>query len=173
MILTWAVAGLGMFAFLRGLRLACVPSLLGALSFAFAGAMSAQVAHFGLVAGMSWVPFQLLCVLRLSQPRTIPSRLAWTGGLAGTFGLTILAGEPRAIDDAGLIVLLYAAWQIARLGRRFGPRRPSRSRPAWPWLPASGRFSGCPAWPSSGRPSGASAPWPCSARARSRIAGCC
>ena len=121
MILTWAVAGLGMFAFLRALRLACLPSLLGALSFAFAGAMSAQVAHFGLVAGMSWVPIQLLCVLRLSQPRTMPSRLAWTGILAGAFGLTILAGEPRAIDDAGLVVLLYAAWQIARLGRRFGP----------------------------------------------------
>src|ERR1700722_18964043 len=120
-ILTWAIAGLGMFAFLRALRLACVPSLLGALSFAFAGAMSAQVSHFGLVAGMSWVPVQLLCVLRLSQPRTITSRLAWTGVLAGTFGLTILAGEPRAIDDAGLIVALYAAWQIGRLGRRFGP----------------------------------------------------
>ena len=120
MILTWVIAGLGMFAFLRALRLAWLPSLLGALSFAFAGAMSAQVAHFGLVAGMSWVPVQLLCVLRLSQPRRMPSRLAWTGILAGTFGLTILAGEPRAIDDAGLIVLLYAAWQIARLGRRFG-----------------------------------------------------
>ena len=51
----------------------------------------------------------------------MPSRLAWTAILAGAFGLTILAGEPRAIDDAGLIVLLYAAWQIARLGRRFGP----------------------------------------------------
>ena len=121
MIWTWAIAGLGMFAFLRALRLACMPSFLGALSFAFAGAMSAQVAHFGLVAGMSWVPIQLLCVLRLSQPRSMPSRLAWTGILAGAFGLTILAGEPRAIDDAGLIVLVYAAWQIARLGRRFGP----------------------------------------------------
>ncbi len=121
MILTWAITGLGMFAFLRALRLACVPSLLGALSFAFAGAMSAQVAHFGLVAGLSWVPIQLLCVLRLSQRRTMPSRLAWTGTLAGAFGLTILAGEPRAIDDAGLIVLMYAVWQIARLGRRFGP----------------------------------------------------
>jgi hypothetical protein len=121
MILTWAIAGLGMFAFLRALRLACLPSFLGALSFAFAGAMSAQVAHFGLVAGMSWVPVQLLCVLRLTQPRRMPSRLAWTGVLAGAFGLTILAGEPRAIDDAGLIVLLYAAWQIGRLGRRFGP----------------------------------------------------
>jgi hypothetical protein len=121
MIWTWAIAGLGMFAFLRTLRLACLPSFLGALSFAFAGAMSAQVAHFGLVAGMSWVPIQLLCVLQLSRPRTVSSRLAWTGILAGAFGLTILAGEPRAIDDAGLIVLVYAAWQIGRLGRRFGP----------------------------------------------------
>ena len=120
MILTWAVAGIGMFVFLRACRLRCVPGLLGALSFAFAGAMSAQVAHFGLVAGMSWVPVQLLCVLRLTGSRSVSSRLAWTGALAGSFGLTILAGEPRAIDDAGVVVGLYAVWQIARLGRRFG-----------------------------------------------------
>ena len=33
----------------------------------------------------------------------------------------ILAGEPRAIDDAFVIVGIYAAWQVARLGRRAGP----------------------------------------------------
>ena len=154
MIATWAVAGLGMFAFLRALRLACLPGLLGALSFAFAGAMSAQVAHFGLVAGMSWVPVQLLCVLRLTQPRAAGSRLAWTGGLAAAFGLTILAGEPRAVDDAGVIVALYAAWQIARLGRRFAPALLSVAA-GRSWAPASGRCSGCPAWPSWARPSAA------------------
>ena len=121
MILTWAVAGTGMFVFLRACRLGCGPAVLGALSFAFAGAMSAQVAHFGLVAGMSWVPVQLLCVLRLTGPGSVSSRLAWTGALGGAFGLAILAGEPRAIDDAGVIVGLYAAWRIARLGRRLGP----------------------------------------------------
>jgi hypothetical protein len=121
LIVTWAVAALGMFWFLRALRLPCLPSAAGALSFAFAGAMSAQVAHFGLVAGMSWVPVQLLAVLRLSQPRGTASRIRWTAVLAGAFGLTILAGEPRAIDDAGVIVLIYAAWLIARLGRLCGP----------------------------------------------------
>ena len=121
MILTWAIAGTGMFVFLRACRLGCGPAVLGALSFAFAGAMSAQVAHLGLMAGMRWVPVQLLCVLRLTGPRSMSSRLAWTGTLAGAFGLTILAGEPRAIDDAGVVVGLYAAWQVARLGRRFGP----------------------------------------------------
>ena len=145
MIATWAVAGLGMFAFLRALRLACLPGLLGALSFAFAGAMSAQVAHFGLVAGMSWVPVQLLCVLRLTQPRAAGSRLAWTGGLAAAFGLTILAGEPRAVDDAGVIVALYAAWQIARLGRRFGPGAPVRcGRPGPGRLPRGGAVAARP-----------------------------
>jgi len=121
MIVTWAVAGLGMFCFLRALRLAGLPSALGAVTFAFAGAMPAQVAHLGLVAGLSWVPVQLLSVLRLTETRDTASRLRWIAVLAGTFGLTILAAEPRAIADAGVTVVIYAAWRIMRLGRRAGP----------------------------------------------------
>src|SRR5580693_904707 len=121
MIVTWAVAGLGMFCFLRALRLASLASFLGAFSFAFAGGMSAQVTHFGLVAGLSWVPLALLSILRLSQDRPFRSRLGWIAVLAAALGLVILAGEPRAIDDAGVILLIYAGWQVARLGRRAGP----------------------------------------------------
>jgi hypothetical protein len=121
MIITWAAAGLGMFLFLRALRLGTGPATLGALSFAFAGAMSAQVSHFGLVAGMSWVPVALLGVLRLSQERSPASRMGWIAVLAATIGLIILAGEPRAIADAAVIIGVYAAWRIARLGRRCRP----------------------------------------------------
>ena len=121
LIITWAVAGLGMFFFLRALRLAAGPAVLGAISFAFAGAMSAQVSHFGLVAGMSWVPLELLGVLRLSQSRSVASRLGWIAVLGGAIGLTILAGEPRAIDDACVVVGIYAAWRVARRRRRGGP----------------------------------------------------
>ena len=121
MICTWAVAGVGMFCFLRAQRLASLASFLGAFSFAFAGGMSAQVTHFGLVAGLSWVPLALLSVLRLAQYRPWPSRLGWAAALAAALGLVILAGEPRAIDDALVIVLIYAVWQVARLGRRAGP----------------------------------------------------
>jgi hypothetical protein len=121
MIVTWAVAGLGMFCFLRALRLASLASFLGAFSFALAGGMSAQVTHFGLVAGLSWAPVALLSILRLSQDRSVASRLGWTGVLATAIGLVILAGEPRAIDDVCVIVLIYAAWQVVRLGRRAGP----------------------------------------------------
>ncbi len=120
MIVTWMTAGLGLFCFLRALRLGSLASFLGALSFAFAGAMSAQVSHFGLVAGMSWVPVQLLSVLRLSEDRPAASRLGWTAALATTTGLVILAGEPRAIDNSCVIVAIFAVWQVARLGRRGG-----------------------------------------------------
>jgi len=121
LIITWAVAGLGMYWFLRALRLASLASLLGALSFAYAGAFWAQVSHFGLVAGMSWMPVQLLGVLRLCQARPVGSRLGWTAVLATSTGLVILSGEPRAVDDAYVIVVIYAVWQIARLGRHAGP----------------------------------------------------
>jgi len=116
LVLTWAVAGLGMYWFCRALRLSALASLLAALSFAYGGAFWAQVSHFGLVAGMSWAPVQLLSVLRLTQSRPVASRLGWTAVLAASTGLVILSGEPRAIDDAGAVVAIYAAWQIARLG---------------------------------------------------------
>lgn len=118
---TYVVAGLGMFWFLRAQRLGTLASFLGALTFAFAGAMPAQVGHFGLVAGLSWVPLELLAVFRLTEQRSTPSILRWVCVLATAFGLTILAGEPRAIDDAAVIVLIYAAWRAGRLGRDWGP----------------------------------------------------
>jgi len=118
LILTWETAGLGMFCFLGALRLGRLAAFLGALSFAFAGAMSAQVSHFGLVAGMSWVPLVLLAILRLCQDSPARgARFRWIAVLAVSAGLVILAGEPRAVDDALVIVLGYAAWMIARLGR--------------------------------------------------------
>jgi len=118
---TYVVAGLGMFWFLRAQRLGTLASFLGALTFAFAGAMPAQVGHFGLVAGLSWVPLELLAVFRLTEQRSTASILRWVCVLAVAFGLTILAGEPRAIDDAAVIVLIYAAWRVGRLGRNSGP----------------------------------------------------
>lgn len=114
---TWWAAGLGAFAFLRASRLGPAASLVGALSFAFAGAMTAQVPHFGLVAGMSWTPVALLACLRLSQVGGPPRRLAWVAALAGAAAMIILAGEPRAIDDAVIVLGGYVAWRAWRLQR--------------------------------------------------------
>lgn len=120
LVVTWWVAGLGTFAFLRASRLSPVASFLGGLSFAFAGAMAAQVAHFGFVAGMSWVPVALVALLRLSERPPLRTGLAWTTALAGAYAMVILAGEPRAIDDAVVITGMYALWRAWRLGRGSG-----------------------------------------------------
>ncbi len=133
LIITWVVAGLGMFGFLRALRLRSLASFLGAMAFAFAGGMPAQIGHYGLVAGMSWVPIELLAILRLTADTgpagaredagkgRVSYRLGWVCVLAASFGMTVLAGEPRAIDDAALVVAVYGAWRIIRLRRRWRP----------------------------------------------------
>lgn len=133
-------AGVGCYAFLRANGLGVAASWLGGATFAFGGGMSAQLSHIGLVTGMAWAPLALLAILRLTKPasevqgavgaprapragsRTTRSgRLAttagWTAVLAGSIGLVVLAGEPRAIADAATVLVLYAAWRLGRLVR--------------------------------------------------------
>jgi len=120
LIVTSWLAGVGTFAFLRASRLSRVASFLGGLTFAFTGAMAAQVPHYGFVAGMSWAPVALLAMRRLTERRPLRGQLAWTAALAGACAMVILAGEPRAIDDAVVVIAMYGMWQAWRLGRRSG-----------------------------------------------------
>jgi hypothetical protein len=138
LVATYAIAALGMYSFLRlGLRLRPTASFAGAVTFAFGGAMAAQVTHFGLVTGMSWVPLGLLAVCRLTEPRATasggaaPARdstvsigstasMAWTGVLGLAAGLIVLAGEPRAIADGYVIIIVYAAWRLVCAWRLAG-----------------------------------------------------
>ncbi len=122
-----ATAGLGCFAFLRASRLGLLGSWAGATTYAFGGAMAAQVPHIGLIIGMSWVPVALLAVLRLTDgAATGRSLMRWTAILAGAVALVILSGEPRAVTDGAAVLLLYAAWRLVRLGRPGRPGRPVR-----------------------------------------------
>ncbi len=113
------VAALGMYAFLRAVRLRPLSSLLGAGSIAFAGAMDVQFVHYGLVAGMSWIPVILLALVKLSRDLTWSRRAIWVGVLGAAGSLSVLAGEPRAIDTMLVVVTLYFAWLAARVGARF------------------------------------------------------
>jgi len=130
LVLTFVTAAVGMFGFLRlGPRLGTVASFAGALTFSFGGAMAAQVTHFGVVAGMSWVPLGLLAIHRLTAGTDhattagpdhggTRARLAWTGLLGLVIGLIVLAGEPRSIADGFAVIGLYGVWRVACLGRR-------------------------------------------------------
>jgi len=119
----WA-AGLGLYGFLRANRLQPLAAGLGAGIFAYSGAMDAQVVHFGLVAGVSWVPLQLLGVLLLDRARDRRSFARASALLALSAALTLLAGEPRAIDVAVAITGPYVLWRLWR-------RRDEPGRAAW------------------------------------------
>lgn len=119
LVLTYWTAGVGLYAFLRASRLSSFAAALGALTFSFAGAMDAQIVHFGLVAGVSFVPLQLLAVLMLARAEDGRTRAIWCGWLAVFLAMTLLAGEPRAIDVAAFVTGPYAIWRLARApGRR-------------------------------------------------------
>lgn len=118
MLVAW-VAGMGLFAFLRANRLRAFPSALAALTFAYCGSMDAQMVHFGLVAGFSWVPVQLLGLLELSRAETTGARCRWAALTAVGGAMTVLAGEPRAIDVAAAVSVPYGLWRLWRArGRR-------------------------------------------------------
>ena len=107
LVVTWWVAAIGSYGFLRASRPAPVPSFLGAASFSFAGAMTAQISHIGLVEGMSWAPVALLADLELSRcagggrvPDHVSraarrSPLGWAVLLGSAGAMVVLAGEPR------------------------------------------------------------------------------
>jgi hypothetical protein len=112
------VAGLGCYCFLRASRLSVLASWAGSVTFAYGGGMVAQVPHVGLVIGMSWVPLSLLAIFHVTDPDPAAGfvvRIRWTVVLAVTVGLVLLSGEPRAVTDASVVWLLYAAWRVARL----------------------------------------------------------
>jgi hypothetical protein len=119
-VIAAATAAVGSYVFLRNLALRPLPSALGALSFTFAGAMAAQTSHFGLLAGTSWVPWLLVALLRLSRPAPPAVRLGWVAVIGGAGALCVLAGDPRAVDDAVVVVVLYGSWLALRLERGLG-----------------------------------------------------
>jgi hypothetical protein len=108
------VGGLGLYAFLRTAGLRPLSCWLGAAAFAFSGALDVQLVHFGLVAGMSWVPLILLSLVKLTRDLTRARRATWIAALGVAGAMSVLAGEPRAIDTMLIVVVVYFAWLAIR-----------------------------------------------------------
>ena len=123
LVVVYITAGIGMYAFLRQQSLRPFAAGFAAASFAFAGSMSAQMVHLGIVQGASWIPWMLLVEQRLAHQLLDPvatvdadrSPSAWRRiallGLLG--GLVLLTGEPRGMADVAVVVGLAALWHLA------------------------------------------------------------
>jgi hypothetical protein len=109
--ITYDVALAGMYVFLRRQGVSSTAATFGAVTFAFAGYMTAQIVHVDLITGTSWLPWMLVAVHGLTERRpTYPgtggrgaarrarSRV-WVLMLGVALGLTLLAGAAESVID--------------------------------------------------------------------------
>jgi hypothetical protein len=93
-ILLYSSVGVGTFLLFRSGGAAVLPCLLGAATFAFAGAVTTQISvHYDMGGGVACLPWALLAVRRIVED----GRWRWCALLAAALGLSVLAGSPEAL----------------------------------------------------------------------------
>ena len=100
----FSLIAVGMYAFLRALKLSTVACVLGAATFAFAGPVLSQVNHLDMTEGFAAIPWMLLAVLHIVRD----GRWRWAIVLGIAYATVILAGAPEAMLDEALLVLAFA-----------------------------------------------------------------
>ena len=115
-IAVYVAAGLGVFALLRWHRLGTLASCTAALVYAWSGAMIGQMVHLGVVQGYAILPWALLAMLAMASSLRRTSDASWKVrlralapgvlGLSALWGLADLTGEPRAIAEMQLVLLI-------------------------------------------------------------------
>ncbi|MGH9020780.1 MAG: hypothetical protein ACRDV0_07150, partial [Acidimicrobiales bacterium] len=114
LLVVYVGAGVGLYVLCRRHGLAVRASLLGALSYAYAGAMMGQIVHLGVVQGYSLLPWALVVMTGLSRRLQVAEasggvlRACATPlvGFAAIWGLVGLSGEPRAIAEMELVTIV-------------------------------------------------------------------
>jgi hypothetical protein len=104
-VILFSAIAIGMYVFLRALRLATVACLLGAATFAFAGPVLSQVNHVDMTEGYVAIPWMLLAVLHIVRD----GRWRWSILLGIAFATVILGGAPEAMLDEAILVIAFAA----------------------------------------------------------------
>lgn len=106
-----ASVSVGTYVFMRDTGIRKAPSFLGALSFAFAGAIAAQGSvHMDMAEGFASLPWMLIALRRIIED----GRWRWTLLLGAAVACLVLAGAPEAILDVSILCLVYAVirWSL-------------------------------------------------------------
>ena len=118
----YVAAGTGLYVLTRWLGIRPLSAMFGAVSYAFTGMMIGQMVHLGVIQGQALLPWVLLSLLviaeRLRGARSKSTREAVVSTLWPLLALVILTalivltGEPRAITDFGVVVVIAGAFLI-------------------------------------------------------------
>ena len=114
-VILFSTIAIGMYSFLRALKLSTVACLLGAATFAFAGPVLSQVNHVDMTEGYVAIPWMLLAVLHIVRD----GRWRWSILLGIAFATVILGGAPEAMLDEAILVIAFAAMSAGLDPRRW------------------------------------------------------
>jgi hypothetical protein len=103
-VLLFSAIAVGMYVFLRALKLSTAACFLAAATYAFAGPVLSQVNHVDMTGGFVAIPWMLLAVLHIVRD----GRWRWTVLLGIAYATVILAGAPEAMLDEALLIIAFA-----------------------------------------------------------------
>jgi hypothetical protein len=104
-VVLFSAIAVGMYVFLRALKLSTTACVLAAATYAFAGPVLSQVNHVDMTEGFVAIPWMLLAVLHIVRD----GRWRWTIVLGIAYATVILAGAPEAMLDEAFLILAFAA----------------------------------------------------------------
>ncbi len=103
-VILFSAIAVGMYAFLRVLKLSTAACMLAAVTFAFGGPVLSQVNHVDMTEGFVAIPWMLLAVLHIVRD----GRWRWAVVLGIAYASVVLAGAPEAMLDEALLVAAFA-----------------------------------------------------------------
>jgi hypothetical protein len=104
-VVLFSLIAVGMYVFLRALRLSTTACVVASATFSFSGVVLSQVSHVDMTEGFASIPFMLLAVLHIVRD----GRWRWSVVLGIAFALVIFGGAPEAMLDEAFLVIAYAA----------------------------------------------------------------
>ena len=103
-VILFSAIAVGMYVFLRALKLSTGACILAAATYAFAGPVLSQVNHVDMTEGFVAIPWMLLAVLHIVRD----GRWRWTILLGVAYATVILAGAPEAMLDEAFLIVAFA-----------------------------------------------------------------
>ena len=103
-VILFSAIAVGMYVFLRALKLSPAACVIAAATYAFAGPVLSQVNHVDMTEGFVAIPWMLLAVLHIVRD----GRWRWVILLGVSYATVILAGAPEAMLDEALLIFAFA-----------------------------------------------------------------
>ena len=103
-VILFSAIAVGMYVFLRALKLSTAACVIAAATYAFAGPVLSQVNHVDMTEGFVAIPWMLLAVLHIVRD----GRWRWVILLGVSYATVILAGAPEAMLDEALLIFAFA-----------------------------------------------------------------